>query len=402
MSSRKISAVRGDVHTPEAELRIDTGDGKPVNVKQYRVAQKHMLVVDVQVNKWCDKGQVTDQVPIDCQWNIPLLAAPKRDGATHQVVGQRICLDPRLVNLMTPDSSLPMPIVEEVLEALNGSVVFSKLDQEAGYHQFRLRPEDQVKTTFTWRGKRYMFIVPPFGYKNFPQEYHRVMVMIFDDMSYCLVFLDDLIVYSACYRDHYKHVRAAIERLTKYNLRLGLQKCVLGRPELIILGHSMTAEGRKVVEGKLIVIEEWKPPTTGKMLQSQLGFFNYFRSEIPLYSRLFAPLEKLRYAAKIDWCDEYQRIYDQALSILKSKLMLAFPDYDKPFFVSTDASKFGVGAVLYQEDTEKRPKYVKFVAKSLRFSAAKLPCYASRIVCYSVRFEVVPFLALREKVYIDY
>jgi RNase H-like domain found in reverse transcriptase/Reverse transcriptase (RNA-dependent DNA polymerase) len=327
--------------------------------------------VDAQIAKWLSKGHVTDQVP-DNSWNIPLLVAPKKDEAGN-VVGQRVCLDPRMINEMMDPSALPMPVITELLDSLNGSKVFSKLDQESGFHQFALRPEDRKKTAFTWKNKRYMFQSAPFGFKNFPQDYSRVMLVVFEDMSFFLVYMDDLIVHSSSFKEHFGHLRKVISRLNQYNFKLGLKKCILGRPEIIMLGHLISEEGRRIVEEKLVVIEKWESPRTGKMLQSQLGFFNYFRDEIPLYSRLFAPLEQLRNAKTITWSPNYQKIYDVALAILRKKLLLCFPDFEKDFFVSTDASKYGIGGVLYQEDEGKRIRYVKFAAKSLNAAQINYP-----------------------------
>ncbi len=108
----------------------------------------------------------------------------------------------------------------------------------------------------------------------------------------------------------------------------------------------------------------WAKPTTGKQIQRQLGFFNYFRDHIPMYSKLTEILEKLRHALKIEWTDQLQHIYDQLKLIRPSEANLSFPQFDKPFLVGTDASNRGLGAVVYQHYNN-RDHFVKFAAKSL-------------------------------------
>ena len=105
------------------------------------------------------------------------------------------------------------------------------------------------------------------------------------------------------------------------------------------------------------------------MIAQQLGFFNFFRGLVPLYAKIVAPLDKLRTQDKIDWTEEHQEVYDKLIMIMKSGLVLKNPDFTKPMFVATDASKYGIGGILYQKDykEDKRwtPRYIKFVSRAL-------------------------------------
>jgi hypothetical protein len=107
--------------------------------------------------------------------------------------------------------------------------------------------------------------------------------------------------------------------------------------------------------------------TYGEMIIKQTGFLNYFRDFIPGYAKLMAPIEKLRFADNIEWSDEHQAINRKIRSILESDLIFSHPIYAEPFLVATDASKFGIGAALFQE-IEGQKSYIRFASRSLSSS----------------------------------
>jgi hypothetical protein len=356
------SKLQGLCKHMHAIIRLETGDLKPINSRQYPISFKLHEIIAKQILEWLAKNQITDQGS-NTQWNLPLWVVPKKeiDGSTK---GWRTCLDPRLINVALPDHCFPLPLIGEILEKLKGSTIFTKLDLKAGFHQFLLHPDDQHKTAFTWQGKRYMFTTAPFGFKHIPQVFQQVMTKILQDLPFASVYVDDIIIFSNSIHDHLQHVKLVIQRLNEYNLKLNPEKCIFGKPELIVLGHKISKYGIEISVDKLIAVEYWKPPTSGKMIQKQLGFFNYFRNMIPCYSKLMAPLEKLRNCDKIVWNPEYQSIYVKILNILESQNILSYPDFNLPFHIATDASKYGISVVLYQIKNGKN-QFIRFASKSL-------------------------------------
>jgi hypothetical protein len=142
------------------------------------------------------------------------------------------------------------------------------------------------------------------------------------------------------------------------------EKCIFAKTEILILGYMISSAGIRVCPEKILQIQDWKPVTTGKQIQQHLGFFNYFREMIPCYAKLFHKLEKLRYHKKVIWTKEYQSIYDKAFKILASQLVLSYPEFDNDFLVATDASNYGIGAVLYQNINGEK-KYISFASRAL-------------------------------------
>ena len=184
-----------------------------------------------------------------------------------------------------------------------------------------------------------------------------------------MIYIDDIVIFSSNPKEHLSHIRVVLERLNKWNLRLQISKCQFFCTELIILGYRVSEYGIQVAKEKLLAIQDWPTPSTGKHLQQQLGFFNYFRKLVPLFSTLFGPLEKLRNEKEIIWKQEYQEIYKVAINLLSSDLVLAFPNFGEKFVVGTDASDHGISAVLYQE-YDGRTHFIKFASRALQGAEA--------------------------------
>lgn len=129
----------------------------------------------------------------------------------------------------------------------------------------------------------------------------------------------------------FNHVKTVLNILNEANLRCSPEKCFFGYVELIILGYHISGDGIRVATDKLLVMDTWKAPVSGNQLEKHLGFFNYFREMIPNYSKLMAPLERLRKAPQISWTEEFQFIYKKVRSILTSDLVLSYPDFSQEF-----------------------------------------------------------------------
>jgi hypothetical protein len=139
---------------------------------------------------------------------------------------------------------------------------------------------------------------------------------------------------------------------------------MIAHDKMVIL--VLSEEGQQVAVGKLLKMESWTNPTNLKMLQRQLGFLNYFRGYVPCYSHIMAPIEKLREKDnRIAWTEEHSRIMARVRNILEMEILLVAPDYTRPLFVGTDASKYGLGAILYQVDENGKKQYIRMASRSL-------------------------------------
>ena len=293
---------------PNAEIRFSTIDEEPVNVRQYDLPYMHRSTVTDQIRSWLDNG-IIERCSNSNASNNPLLVVPKRD-LTGKIKAWRTCIDPRLINKKIIDSTYPLPKARYIFDRLAGMEVFTVIDLKSGFNQIKVRATDRFKTAFTWDKRVYQFVGAPFGFKNIPQDFQRIMDNIFEDFDFTTVYIDDIIVASSSLSDHPKHVVAVIRHLNKHNLRISLDKLKLAYPEIVVIGNMISQAGVTVAIEKLDKMDHWSGPVkTLKQLQQRLGFTNYFREYCPLYSKLMSPLEELRTQGdKIVWLPEHEKI----------------------------------------------------------------------------------------------
>jgi transposase InsO family protein len=350
---------------PSSVVDLPTTPGMVTYTRQYPIPLRQHQFVDAALDEWLKDGTV---VPLmtPSSFNIPLILVGKKDDEGKKT-DLRPCLDPRKLNLLLPDDNFPLPLIRDIFADLNGSVVFSTIDLRKAYHRFRIRDEDQHKTAFTWRNRQYVFQGAPFGIKTLPSTFQRVMSQLLGDLPFARMFIDDIIVFSRSYEEHVLHVQAVLAKLNDAGLIVNPNKCQFFRTELLLLGFVVGTSGIRADPRKLANVHDWPKPVTKKELQSFLGFANYFREHIPLFAHVSRPLDKLRNHRDLCsvWGPQEQASFEALKALLVSSQVLSFPDFAQPFFVATDASRRGLGAVLYQGEKGSE-RWISFVARALR------------------------------------
>ena len=295
-------------------------------------------------------------MPSTSPYSSSILFIQKKDGTL------RMCVDYRALNKLTVKNKYPLPRIDDLLDQLQGSKVFSSLDLTSGYHQIRLSPEDVLKTAFSTQ-----FKVLSFGLTSAPATFQAVMNDIFRPYigKFGLVYLNDILVFSKSPEEHAEHLRLVLQHLREHELYAKRAKCAFNQPELEFMGHVVGSEGIKVDPKKTAVVRDWAVPQNLSELRSFLGLTNYFRRFVQGYANLVGSLTNLlRKDAPFVWSADCQAAFDGVKLALTTAPVLVMSDYDKPFELIADACGFGIGAALLQEG---RP--VAFLCR--KFSAAE-------------------------------
>ena len=339
--------------------KIDTGEHEPIAGKPYKTNDEKKKIIKEEIEKMEKAGIIIKSYS---PWASPVVIIDKKDGS------KRFCIDFRKVNDITKTDAHPLPRIDDLLEQFRTARYFSSMDLASGYWQVEMDEQDKEKTAFTCHLGLYEFNVMPFGLKNAPATFQRLMNHVLREYLYefAVVYIDDILIYSKTFEEHIEHLEKIFEKLKEAKLMIKLKKCKFCEPNIEFLGHIVGRDGLKPDPGKVKKIKEMKAPKDVSSLRSVLGLFSYYRKFVENFSRIAKPMnELLKKDNEFKWGEKQQ----EAFEILKQKLMeepiLGYPDYEKPFVLFTDASGTGLGAILSQKDEEGKEIVIAYASKSL-------------------------------------
>ena len=322
--------------------RIDTGGATPIRQHARRTPIYQKAEVQRQLDEMLEQGVVQ---PSHSPWASPVVLVKKKDGSL------RFCIDYRRLNQVTKKDAYPLPRIDDSLDALAGSCWFSTLDLASGYWQTEVHPDDREKTAFTTGTGLYEFNVLPFGLCNAPSTFERLMEVVLRGLQWnvCLIYLDDVIIYSKGFDEHLDRLSRVLHALKGAGLKLKPKKCILARPEVTYLGHIVSSTGIATDPTKTQRVREWPTPCNLTDVRSFLGICSYYRKFIVNFAHIAEPLHRLtKKNVKFIWTDECSQAFEALKHKLTTSPVLAYPNFDLPFVLDTYASDRGIGAVLSQ------------------------------------------------------
>ena len=324
------------------EHQIDLIPGAPLpNKPAYRCNPTETKELQKQVQELVAQGYVR---PSMSPCSVPALLVPKKDGTW------RMCIDSRAINNITIKYRYPIPRLDDMLDELHGSRIFSKIDLRSGYHQIRMKEGDEWKTAFKTKQGLYEWLVMPFGLSNAPSTFMRLMNEVLRPFigDFVVVYFDDILVYSKNEIDHVLHLRKVFTTLREQRLYGKLEKCEFFVPRVVFLGYVVSSKGIQVDESKVEAIQSWPVPTSITAVRSFHGLASFYRRFIKDFSSIMAPLTECMKKGTFVWTPSAQKSFETIKLKLCEAPVLALPNFEELFEVECDASGVGIGAVLTQ------------------------------------------------------
>ena len=228
--------------------------------------------------------------PSHSPYSSNVVIVRKKDGTI------RFCVDFRKLNSKTVTDAYAIPRVGDSLHLLAGARYFSILDLRSSYWQVEIKEEDKHKTAFQVGGLGlYELNRMPFGLCNAPASFQRLMERCMGELNLrdCLIYLDDVIIFSSTFEEHLERLDAVFSRLKQHNLKLKPSKCEFLISEVTYLGHVVSEAGIRTDPEKTKAIKNWPVPKNVKKVRAYLGFTGYYRRFIKDYAKIARPLNDL-------------------------------------------------------------------------------------------------------------
>ena len=297
--------------------------------------------------------------PSRSPWSSPVVLVTKKDGST------RCCVDYRQLNSATKTDVFPLPRVDDSLYQLANSLFFTTLDLASGYWQVLVDANSREKTAFVTHSGLYEFAVMPFGLKNAPATFQRLMETVMASLirNVCLDYLDDIIVTGKTFSEHLDNLRKVLTRLREAGLRLKPRKCFFAMWEVGYLGYRVSGDGISADPAKVQAVRDFPRPKDLKQTRYFLGLASYYRRFIPSFSKVATPLYALTIKdAPFEWTSSCEEAFTQLKTIRQFLLSLIFP----VIFAWRHASRLGLGAVLSQEQADGSIRPIAYASRTLQ------------------------------------
>jgi hypothetical protein len=329
-----------DVKPVHLELK---DDAKPYHSRAFPVPQAYSKTTKKEINRFCDIGVMKKSH--NSEWAAPTFIQPKKTGDV------RVLTDFRRLNAALKRKPFPLPKISDLLLKLEGFQYATAIDLSMGYYHIPLDEESQKLCTTILPWGKYQYLRLPMGVASAPDIFQAIMDQILGDLEFCCFYIDDILILSnGTFEDHMEKLQTVLTRLQTIGFRANVRKCFFAKDSLEYLGYWLTRRGIQPQPKKVEAICRLKAPRNRRQLRHFLGMVNYYRDMWRKRSHLTAPLSALvSKDVPWKWGKEQQEAFEAIKKVVSRETLLAFPQFDKPFHVYTDASNYQLGAVIMQE-----------------------------------------------------
>ena len=342
-------------------MRIELLDEAPIFKPKHRLSAYEWDLV----HKRCLELEAAGLIRrSESTFAAPTVMPAKKD-SDGNYTEKRMCGDYRALNDRTAQDRHPMPLADDIFDQMSGFRIYSILDLRQGFNQIEVEPSDCHKTAFWGSNCRWEWIVMPFGLKNAPAVFQKVMDSVLGDVKFARCYIDDVIVASNSIAEHCQHLVWLLTTLKANGLKCHPAKCLFGSEQVPYLGHMVSVHGTSPQQVKVEAILQIPSPADITSLRSFLGLVNYYRRFVPQFSTIAKPLNTLlQKGQQYLWGPEQQAAFVQLQQALTTYPVLRPPDYTLPFILQTDWGQPGIGAVLSQQPKQSGDYVVAYASRS--------------------------------------
>jgi len=339
--------------------KIVLNDAKqsPITQNPYRMSPFELEQLKEQLDDMLQKGWIT---PSDSPWSSPVLFVKKKNGKL------RLCVDYRMLNSVTKSDRYPIPRIDDNLDRLAGCSIFSMIDLASGFHQVPMDSNSEEYTAFNTRYGQFQYKVMPFGLRNAPSTFQRMMNIILNGLidKICVVYIDDILIFSKDKEEHLLHIKQVLDRLREYGLVASPEKSRFCLKQVDYLGFTISHNKIEPQAEKVKCILDWPTPKSQSDIRSFLGLCNYYRRFVNSYTALADPLIVLMNMKEFKWDEIHEQSFRTMKNVLTSQPVLIMPNYSEEFHIWPDASVLAVGGILTQfKDGSHQP--IHYISKKL-------------------------------------
>jgi len=321
-------------------------NAKPYYGRPYNVPVSQLPLCKAAIKEMINNG-VLREVHEDTEWAAPTFFVPKK------TPGVRTVSDFRALNSMIKRSPWPMPSTRTLLHQIGGMTYVTALDQIMSYYTMNMSKKVWEYLTIILPFGKYQYKKMPMGLKISADVFQREMSKLFEDLSYVLVYIDDLlIVTKGSYEDHLEKLKETFRRLKSKGVQLNAKKSFFATQEVEYLGYIINRNGIKPQPKKVQAILRMQIPKTVKQLRGFIGLVNFYRDLWRRRAHHMAPLTKLISQKKgpIKWNEEANEAFKKIKEICAEDALLYYPDYNRSFVIHIDASDYQMGGVISQDE----------------------------------------------------
>lgn len=382
----------GRTHLVEHDI---VTDGPPVHQRPYRLSFAERKALTRLIQEYIEAGYIRES---DSPYACPIVLVKKKDGT------MRFCCDWRKVNQITRKDAMPLPRIDDMIDRFSKAKFFTKIDFTSGYYQVPLKESAIEKTAFVTPDGHYEWLVMGMGLTNAPATFQRLMYKVLGDMLWknAMAYMDDLVIFSPTYEQHMKDLSDVLTKVQAAGLKIKPPKCSFAMKGIQYLGFIISEKGVECDPATTEKVKQFAVPQDIRDVRRFLGLTSYYRKFIHRYAFIAKPLyELLKDNVKFKWTEAEQKAFNELRDKLTSPPVLTYPDLNKPFLVATDASGFGVGAVLKQKDDQNKERVIAYASRVLNkaernYSTTERECLALKFATqvfrpylYGTKFTVI-------------